>query len=103
MSLQSAVTRVRESLCACHCARQTNRRRMAFVLILTCVVIIFGSLPFGAPAAEEKFKRLNGHEIRSRIIGKEFTDRAHWSDYFRKDGALISMDMGEGAPAPGSS
>jgi hypothetical protein len=45
-------------------------------------------------AAEDKFTRLNEQQIRAKIVGKEITDRVHWGEYYRKDGVLISMDMG---------
>src|ERR1700756_5422467 len=44
--------------------------------------------------AEEKFEKLKAQQIRARVIGKDITDGVHWSEYYRKDGALISVDMG---------
>ncbi len=44
--------------------------------------------------AEEKFETLKVAQIRARVIGKDITDGVHWSEYYRKDGTLISIDMG---------
>ena len=45
-------------------------------------------------SAQEKFENLKAQKIRARVIGKDITDGVHWSEYYRKDGALISVDMG---------
>src|SRR5262245_5405060 len=53
------------------------------------------TIAIAAPAsAEEKFAQLKAQQIRARVIGKDITDGVHWSEYYRKDGALISVDMG---------
>jgi hypothetical protein len=44
--------------------------------------------------AEENFKLLKAKQIRARVVGKDISDGVHWSEYYRKDGALISVDMG---------
>ena len=44
--------------------------------------------------AEENFELLKAKQIRARVVGKDITDGVHWSEYYRKDGALISIDMG---------
>jgi hypothetical protein len=44
--------------------------------------------------AEENFEMLKAKQIRARVVGKDISDDVHWSEYYRKDGALISMDMG---------
>ena len=45
-------------------------------------------------STEENFKQLNANQIRARVVGKDITDGVHWSEYYRKDGALVSVDMG---------
>ncbi|HKF73044.1 MAG TPA: hypothetical protein VKB68_14930 [Stellaceae bacterium] len=47
-----------------------------------------------ALADEKKFTRLTGKDIRLKVIGKEMTDGVHWSDYFEKDGVLVSWSIG---------
>jgi hypothetical protein len=44
--------------------------------------------------AEENFELLKGKQIRAKVVGKDVSDGVHWSEYYRKDGALISIDMG---------
>jgi hypothetical protein len=48
-----------------------------------------------AAYAEEKFEKLKAQQIRARVIGKDITDDVHWSEYYRKDGTFISVDMGK--------
>src|SRR5262245_42995276 len=63
----------------------------------TIRLLIAGALTMAinAPAStEENFKQLNANQIRARVIGKDITDGVHWSEYYRKDGALVSVDMG---------
>ena len=47
-----------------------------------------------ATDAEENFEVLKAKQIRARVVGKDISDGVHWSEYYRKDGALISVDMG---------
>ncbi len=44
--------------------------------------------------AEENFKLLKAKQIRAKVVSKDISDDVHWSEYYRKDGALISTDMG---------
>jgi hypothetical protein len=62
------------------------------MLLLSCL------LPLCAFAADE-FKQLSAAEIRSRVVGRVVTDEAHWSDHFRADGTIGSIDLGETVPA----
>jgi len=45
-------------------------------------------------AAAEKFRKLNGAEIRAKITGMEMTDEVHSADVFAPDGGLTSYAMG---------
>jgi len=45
-------------------------------------------------AGEKPFAHLSGREIRLKVIGKVVTDGAHWSDYFEKNGVLVSWSIG---------
>jgi hypothetical protein len=44
--------------------------------------------------AAENFEMLKAKQIRTRVVGKDISDGVHWTEYYRKDGALISTDMG---------
>ena len=60
-------------------------------------LLIAGVLTIAIAASastEENFKQLNANQIRARVVGKDITDGVHWSEYYRKDGALVSVDMG---------
>jgi len=59
-------------------------------LLLLCLAIN----PQNSRAADKKFTRLSAKDIRLRVIGKVITDDIHWSDYFRRDGTLLSEGMG---------
>src|SRR5450759_2986733 len=64
-----------------------RKMRLLVAVALTIVVTM--------PAiAEENFGLLKAKQIRARVVGKDISDGVHWSEYYRKDGALISMDMG---------
>ena len=64
-----------------------GKMRLLIAAVLTSAI--------AAPAsAEEKFAQLKAQQIRARVIGKDITDGVHWSEYYRKDGALVSVDMG---------
>src|ERR1700730_12325315 len=47
-----------------------------------------------ATDAEENFEVLKSKQIRARVVGKDISDGVHWWEYYRKDGTLISVDMG---------
>ena len=44
--------------------------------------------------ATEKFQRLTGTQIQSRLAGMEITDEVHWADVFAANGILTSYSMG---------
>jgi hypothetical protein len=64
--------------------------RSTILLLLAAIIACSGS----AGAEEKKFARLTGKDIRLKVVGKEVTDGAHWSDYFEKSGALVSWSIG---------
>ena len=41
-----------------------------------------------------QFRILDGKQIRSRMVGKDITDGAHWSLYLRPDGSVIGSESG---------
>src|SRR6266480_6066948 len=62
---------------------------------IAAIAAIVGILTFGPPVdAAEKFQKLSGPQIRTRLVGMEITDEAHWADVFAANGALTSYSMG---------
>ena len=51
------------------------------------------ALPW-APAEAAEFRRLRAEQIRARVVGRDITDDFHWTEYHRRDGVLVSTDMG---------
>jgi hypothetical protein len=45
-------------------------------------------------AAEEKFQKLTGAQIRAKFAGMELTDQVHWSDLYERNGTVLSSSMG---------
>ena len=73
-----------------------RKMRLLVAVALTIVVTV--------PAiAEENFGLLKAKQIRARVVGKDISDGVHWSEYYRKDGALISMEMGTKQTGTGKS
>jgi hypothetical protein len=62
--------------------------------VLILPVLALAACPDRVLAEGKKFLRLTGKDIRLKVIGKVVTDGAHWSDYFEKDGSLVSWSMG---------
>jgi hypothetical protein len=60
-------------------------------LLVAAALTIVVAVP---AAAAENFKLLKAKQIRATVVGKDISDDVHWSEYYRKDGALISTDMG---------
>ncbi len=62
-------------------------RRTGMTLI---AIVAFGT---GA-AAEEKFQKLAGGQIRAKFAGMELTDNVHWRDLYQRNGTVMSTSMG---------
>ena len=45
-------------------------------------------------AAEEKFQKLKGGQIRAKLAGMELTDNVHWRDLYQRNGTVMSTSMG---------
>jgi hypothetical protein len=45
-------------------------------------------------SAEEKFRKLNGTQIRAKFSGMELTDEVHWYDFYDRNGTVSSSSMG---------
>src|SRR2546422_9024427 len=56
---------------------------------------ILATIALGASAqGDEKFKELNGAQIRAKFAGMELTDEVHWSDLYEWNGTVLSSSMG---------
>jgi hypothetical protein len=45
-------------------------------------------------AAQEKFQKLTGAQIRGKIAGMEMSDEVHWRDFYDRNGKVTSRSMG---------
>jgi hypothetical protein len=59
----------------------------------TCVAAAF-TMQMIAALAEDSFQRLRGSQIQAKFTGMEMTDEVHWSEVYRRDGTLITYEMG---------
>jgi hypothetical protein len=66
------------------------KKRLRIVGLATLAVAAFGS----NAAAEEKFHKLTGSQIRANLAGMEVTDNVHWRDLYERNGSVISNSMG---------
>jgi hypothetical protein len=53
-----------------------------------------GTAASSAPAGAAEFRRLRAEQIRTRVVGRDITDDFHWTEHYRRDGALVLNDMG---------
>jgi hypothetical protein len=67
-------------------------RRVPRALALT--ILLLASVYGWKAQAQEMFKLLGEKEIRARVVGKDITDGAHWVNYLRPDGVLLSSESG---------
>jgi hypothetical protein len=61
------------------------------IIGLACLAVAM--LAPGA-AAEEKFQKLKGGQIRAKFAGMELTDNVHWRDLYQRNGTVMSTSMG---------
>jgi hypothetical protein len=45
-------------------------------------------------AAEDKFQKLTGAQIRAKVAGMELTDNIHWRELYQRNGSVTSISMG---------
>jgi hypothetical protein len=64
--------------------------------ILGVIALVFVGVGAIGPIAqaEEKSLKLTGTQIQARFPGMEMTDEVHWGDVYRRNGALITTEMG---------
>ncbi len=48
----------------------------------------------GPAAAQDKFQKLTGAEIRTKFTGMQFTDEVHWTETYGPGGKLTVDEMG---------
>jgi uncharacterized protein len=69
------------------------RKVVLALLLVSGAALVVPLRPNGA-AAEEKFQKLNGGQIRAKLAGMELTDGVHWRDLYERNGTASSMSMG---------
>ena len=63
--------------------------------ITAALIATLGATTFALGlAAEEKFQKLTGAQIRAKFAGMELTDEVHWSDLYEPNGTVLSSSMG---------
>jgi hypothetical protein len=66
----------------------TKPTRLPTIAMLAAVAFATGA------AAEEKFQKLTGAQLRTKIVGMELSDEVHWRDFYDRGGKLTSSSMG---------
>ena len=63
--------------------------------VTAATIATLGVFAFEAnAAAEQKFQKLTGAQIRAKFPGMELTDEAHWGEVFERNGTLTITSMG---------
>jgi hypothetical protein len=63
--------------------------------MITRAVVILTAVSFAwTAAAQQKFQKLAGAQIRAKFSGMELTDQVHWYDFYERNGTLVSSSMG---------
>src|SRR5215203_2302305 len=65
------------------------RQRRTLASIAAVHLLLLGL----AADAAEKFQKLSGAHMRTRLAGMEITDEVHWADVFAANGTLTSYSM----------
>ena len=68
-----------------------TKKRMTPATIALMTAAALGS---DTVAAEEKYQKLSGSQIRTKFAGMELTDEAHWRDFYERGGTVSGMSMG---------
>jgi hypothetical protein len=71
-------------------ARKDSMRRLGATGLALLAVATLGP----SAAAEEKFQKLSGGQIRAKLAGMELTDNVHWRDLYQRNGTVMSTSMG---------
>ena len=67
-----------------------TKRRLRVTALACLAVATLGP----TAAAEEKFQKLKGGQIRAKLAGMELTDNVHWRDLYQRNGTVMSTSMG---------
>jgi hypothetical protein len=62
--------------------------------IVAPILVLLSLTGVWSAHGQEMFKLLVEKEIRARVVGKDVTDGAHWVNYLRPDGVLLSSESG---------
>jgi hypothetical protein len=63
--------------------------------VTAATIVTLGAVAFILnAAAEQKFQKLTGAQIRAKLSGMELTDEAHWGEVFERNGTLTITSMG---------
>ena len=60
----------------------------------TAITILAAAALGSGAAAEEKYQKLSGAQIRAKFVGMELTDEVHWRDFYERGGTVSSTSMG---------
>src|SRR5262249_58790448 len=70
--------------------KSSTKRRLRITALACLAVATLGP----SAAAEEKFQKLRGGQIRAKLAGMELTDNVHWRDLYQRNGTVMSTSMG---------
>lgn len=66
------------------------KERLCIIGLACLAVATLGA----SAAAEEKFQKLKGGQIRAKLADMELTDNVHWRDFYQRNGTVMSTSMG---------
>src|SRR4051812_12054801 len=58
------------------------------------ILVAVGALAASNATAAEKFRKLNGTQIRAKLAGMEISDESHWGDVYGRNGTVTTYSMG---------
>jgi hypothetical protein len=58
------------------------------------ILVSVGALAAANAAAAERFQKLDGTQIRTKLTGMEISDEAHWGDVYGRNGTVTTYSMG---------
>src|SRR5262245_18038225 len=70
--------------------KNPTKRRLRVTRLACLAVATLGA----SAAAEEKFQKPTGGQIRGKLGGMELTDNVHWRDLYQRNGTVMSTSMG---------
>jgi hypothetical protein len=70
--------------------KNSTKKRLRIVGLACLAAATLGP----SAAAEEKFQKLTGVQIRAKLAGMGLTDNVHWRDFYQRNGTVMSTSMG---------